>query len=463
MALFGGIGKALGLGTSQGRGFITGLASKVSEEIDADVKATEDRVSRLGDLRLERVSRNAERYQTENRENTDIITNMVKKLEGDTDAVQYLINEYGFVGAQEQVETLNELRQIDGETLSHTKLLDIQRKNGNPSTISNIAKQVTRPITDLDLSKTDPRVGFQRLFGTKEKSVAELARRSDDDIAAAGYGDLMKTSTQDDRAEIQGRRIYPWLNRLSGNPVQDNYTMGAIANKLVIRHENAEGADKEAIFQEMHVAKTLAADAQLKLKLAEGIGKPLTTAQVKSYNDITMKLLLPMYSKVTSGDFTISGEFIGAGRSLQQTEALQDAASVIGVVASEAQKSNVDPAIWQSDIQKIIRKKEIPTWNSETQQVESTGQVLIDVTQRMKNGDLVFPSFAIEPVEPEAGLGNVAGTTDNQRLANLIDAYRRATNTKERKTLRSLMLNQVHDGKPLTIEDIDLIAPLPSR
>ena len=195
MALFGGIGKALGLGTSQGRGFITGLASKVSEEIDSDVKATEDRISRLGDLRLERVSRNAERYQTENRENTEIITNMAKTLGGDTDSVQFLINEYGFAGAQDKVKQYEALSPYLSPEYDANTLLGIERKSGSNATISQISKFVTRPVQDLDLSKTDPRVGYQRLFGTEEASIAELTRRSNQDIEAAGYGDMTVSYT----------------------------------------------------------------------------------------------------------------------------------------------------------------------------------------------------------------------------------------------------------------------------
>ena len=96
MALFGGIGKALGLGTSQGRGFITGLATKVSEEIDKDLAKTDENVSRLAELRASRAERDDATNRAAKAASKLELQDMVSQLGNDPDAAQSLIDQFGY-------------------------------------------------------------------------------------------------------------------------------------------------------------------------------------------------------------------------------------------------------------------------------------------------------------------------------------------------------------------------------
>ena len=453
MALFGGIGKALGLGTPAGRGFVTGLATKLSEEIDADVEATQDRMSRLADLRLERVSRNAERYQTENRENTDIITNMAKKLEGDTEAVQFLIDEYGFVGAQAEVEKLSKLREIDGEILSPTRLLNIQRTSGNRSTISNIANRVTRPIQDLDLSKTDPRVGFQRLFGTEEASIAELTRRSNQDIEAAGYGDMMKTSTAEDMGVLQGRRVYPWLNTLTGNPQTDHMNMRVLANKLSDRYEQASGTKKEALFQEFETAKLLADDAKLKIELVASVGGPLSQAESKDFGRQMQKVMANAIGATSADDYS-NGVWVGAARSGAQLDALAEAEAITVTVANEAAKAGVDAATRQAALTLIAKSNRVPMFKDG--EIVPTDTPLIDVYALDDKDEPIFPMFKHKPPTGTDTGRAMAISAGNKTAKDLVDEGRAATTEAEKQSIRAELLSmKKDDDTPLyTVDQI---------
>ena len=365
MALFGGIGKALGLGTPEGRGFATGLMTKISEEVDADVKATEDNISRLGDLRLERVSRNAERYQTENRENTEIITNMAKTLGGDTDSVQFLINEYGFAGAQAKVKEYEALSAYLPQEYDASTLLGIERKSGSNATISQISKFVTRPVQDLDLSKTDPRVGYQRLFGTEEASIAELTRRSNQDIEAAGYGDMMKTSTAEDMGVVTGRRMYPWLDTITGNYQTDFINMSEKQNDLAARHAQAEeGPGKKALFDELMLAKSLADSAAAKRKLASSVGSPLKASDVRTTGRMfEEKIALSLGIIDPAYDFDQNGGYLGISRTALQRTAMGEARDVVIQTANTASADGVVAADYITTINKAITSNRVPIYN----------------------------------------------------------------------------------------------------
>ena len=460
MALFGGIGKALGLGTSQGRGFITGLASKVSEEIDSDVKATEDRISRLGDLRLERVSRNAERYQTENRENTEIITNMAKTLGGDTDSVQFLINEYGFAGAQDKVKQYEALSPYLSPEYDANTLLGIERKSGSNATISQISKFVTRPVQDLDLSKTDPRVGYQRLFGTEEASIAELTRRSNQDIEAAGYGDMMKTSTAEDMGVVTGRRMYPWLDTITGNYQTDFINMSEKQNDLAARHAQAEeGPGKKALFDELMLAKSLADSAAAKRKLASSVGSPLSLPDVKSTGRIfESNIALSLDILDSEADFDISGGYVGGSRSLAQRQAMGIARDITIDVANDASEDGIVSADYITTINKAITSNRVPVYRPETKTIIISDTPLIDKDARDGSGKLIFPEKIVDPAEIAQG-EKINSPSASDEVKNLVLKGQNATSETELDAIKGELVGKVHNGTKLTRADVENMFP----
>jgi len=461
MALFGGIGKALGLGTPGGRGFITGLAGSLSEKIDADLKATEDRVSRLGDLRLERVSRNAERYQTENRENTDIITNMAKTLGGDTDSVQFLINEYGFAGAQAKVKEYEALSAYLPQEYDASTLLGIERKSGSNATISQISKFVTRPVQDLDLSKTDPRVGFQRLFGTEEASIAELTRRSNQDIEAAGYGDMMKTSTAEDMGVVTGRRMYPWLDTLTGDYNKDYINMSAKQNDLAARHaQTEEGQGKKALFDELMLAKSLADSAAAKRKLASSVGSPLTSSDVRTTGRMfEYNIALSLGILDPDSDFDINSNYLGTSRTASQRQAMGEARDVVIKIANTASADGVVAADYITTINKAIDSNRVPVYNYETKTIIISDTPLIDTDARDESsGKLIFPEKIVDPADRALGdIVNSASASDE--VKNLISQGRNATSEQELKAIKGELVGKEHNGVKLTRADVENMFP----
>ena len=59
MALFGSLGKMLGLDTPFGQGLVTGLAEGVTREVKDDMKSRKERINRLADYKIKRDEANS--------------------------------------------------------------------------------------------------------------------------------------------------------------------------------------------------------------------------------------------------------------------------------------------------------------------------------------------------------------------------------------------------------------------
>ena len=188
MALFGGIGKALGLGTSQGRGFITGLASKVSEEIDKDLARTDENVSRLAELRASRAERDDSTNRAAKAASKLELQDMVSQLGNDPDAAQSLIDQFGYSQAKTYAQLIAKQSITSGVTPA--EIIGLSERNGSGATIEQLVKHVT-PIVDTSSSVGGTRgsvaVGFGKMFGGDEAAQKRYESQSDALIDAGGF------------------------------------------------------------------------------------------------------------------------------------------------------------------------------------------------------------------------------------------------------------------------------------
>tara|TARA_R110000803_G_scaffold206172_1_gene273269 strand:- start:51 stop:1400 length:1350 start_codon:yes stop_codon:yes gene_type:complete len=188
MALFGGIGKALGLGTSQGRGFITGLASKVSEEIDKDLARTDENVSRLAELRASRAERDDSTNRAAKAASKLELQDMVSQLGNDPDAAQSLIDQFGYSQAKTYAQLIAKQSITSGVTPA--EIIGLSERNGSGATIDQLIKHVT-PIIDTSSSVGGTRgsvaVGFGKMFGGDEAAQKRYESQSDALIDAGGF------------------------------------------------------------------------------------------------------------------------------------------------------------------------------------------------------------------------------------------------------------------------------------
>ena len=108
MALFGSLGKMLGLDSPFGKGLVTGLAEGVTREVKADMDDRKERINRIADYKIRRDQEEQERYQKEMRENLEKVRGIAGKA-GGVSGAEYLIRTYGLeeaVNKAGQIETL---------------------------------------------------------------------------------------------------------------------------------------------------------------------------------------------------------------------------------------------------------------------------------------------------------------------------------------------------------------------
>jgi hypothetical protein len=172
MAIFGSLGKALGLDSPSGRGFVTGFAEGVSRLAQKDIDRTLDMVDRTSDYRVRRTAEEASRFDKEEAENLEIIKNMSGKM-GDVGAVHYLIDKFGFKGAQERVEKIASIADYLGEKPVDLIGLD-QSTAANGATLDQMATFVTRPMTPFKTAGVAGKApGIMGMFGYDVGEAAE--------------------------------------------------------------------------------------------------------------------------------------------------------------------------------------------------------------------------------------------------------------------------------------------------
>ena len=82
------------------KGFITGLAESVDREIQKDMAETSENIRRISDIQVERGILDAKEAKAKEKELTKEMKKMQGELEGSADAVQYLIDRFGYEKAK---------------------------------------------------------------------------------------------------------------------------------------------------------------------------------------------------------------------------------------------------------------------------------------------------------------------------------------------------------------------------
>ena len=165
MAIFGSLGKMLGLDSPFGRGVVTGLAEGVTREVKDDMERMKNKVDRIADYKVKKTAEEEERYKKELSENLDEVKAIVGKM-GSVDGANYLIQKHGFRGAKERVEKISSMADYLG--VSPDEVIRMDNEAGPTGvTADQLAAFVTRPVAKVDTSvmgKADA-PGLMSIFG----------------------------------------------------------------------------------------------------------------------------------------------------------------------------------------------------------------------------------------------------------------------------------------------------------
>ena len=409
MAMFGSLGKLVGLDTSFGKGVATGFFTGIKENIEEDKKQTQTNISRLAQIRLDRASRDIERNQTETRANLKIIQDMEGKL-GDINAVEFLVRKYGVTEAQNVANNLYKKQAMMGGPSVYNVVdkLGLEERDGNV-TATQLADFATPGISVPKMEDLGSvAVGFSKLFGNDELAKQQMIDTSDAEIAVL-TGNYGKTSLNDMPPAIQGKGFYDWQIYSSDDPATNASNLSGVISRLQDAHSKATSTEKTAIEQEMMAAK-----AEQELMVAQSqykIGQDLNISQVEHYTSSITTLIAQKYGLGKVGDYlpTKSGTgviFNTLALSQQAQNMLTPAVNKQIKEIQKAQKNGVNAADISAAIQNINRGQNkffifVPADSSDPMSkpsLEATGEQFIDNEAKDGNGNLIFPG--VPPVTP---------------------------------------------------------------
>jgi hypothetical protein len=230
------------------KGFATGLANRVAKEIDDDMEKTEDNISRLAALRLERAANNEATNKKTRQEKEAEIKTMVSYLDGNTDAAQYLIDNFSYDRAKTIAANLATQKQKLG--LNPLDQIGLAQRTGKSVTLEQLIDSNTPylSLAPLDSVKGSVAVGFGKMFGGADASMQRLEKLSEGQMVAAGIEmpsgeDALKTMPP----TLQGDLKEYMLGRLD-TPKEEAERLYMLANNLQAKgkKEEAEAMRTEA-------------------------------------------------------------------------------------------------------------------------------------------------------------------------------------------------------------------------
>lgn len=239
MPLFG-----LKLG-SFGEGFVTGAARAVDREIQADIAKTDENVSRLAQLRMERASRTFEENKKTEKQKRAEIEKMVAEV-GSADGVQYLIDNFSYDEALKMSATLNAQKQTLGIDPLHE--IGLAERNGASVTVDQLVKYHT-PIVELppvsDLEGTVA-VGFGKMFG--RDAVAEVENLTNAEMAARGFVPQSGEEVVETLPPTLAGKLRPYMLGRLADPKKESERLHMVSSNLLARgdKEAAAAAKSEA-------------------------------------------------------------------------------------------------------------------------------------------------------------------------------------------------------------------------
>tara|TARA_B100001094_G_C18190396_1_gene806801 strand:- start:1227 stop:2723 length:1497 start_codon:yes stop_codon:yes gene_type:complete len=281
MAFLGGL-----FGDYKTKDVVTGAATAVTREIKDSMDKTDDNISRLSQLRLERVMRDQQKHDTDLAANLEIIKNM-EGMVGDADAVGYLIQEHGFAEAQNIAAELNRRKKASGGRIKPSEILGIEKSTGGAVNAMTLANYVTPSKSIASASEFgDAGIGIaSSLFGYGKD---EFKKRSDADIAAAGYADKIGKTSLTDLPTIKGKDLYEWQIYTSDNPARQAANLTTIISDLSKQLPTASSSEKEVIQDELTAATAERSLLELEYEYQKSLEmkgklKPMKAIEVQRY------------------------------------------------------------------------------------------------------------------------------------------------------------------------------------
>ena len=187
MALFGSLGKMLGLDTPFGQGLVTGLAEGVTREVRDDMKSRKERINRLADYKIKRDEEERERYTKEFNENLKKVQEIAGLVGGpdgpNINGAEWLIRTYGIDGAVKKADAFEIMR---GYGKNPTFLLDDE----NTTTFEDLARFVTADPTFTKLTARGTRAdtGLLAKIGLAPDIAVEAQKQRDAAASSLGIG-----------------------------------------------------------------------------------------------------------------------------------------------------------------------------------------------------------------------------------------------------------------------------------
>lgn len=447
---------------SFGKGLVTGLAESVERGILDDMDRLKEDTSRLAKIRYERGLRAKEDYDATMKENLEIIRDMEKKM-GSADAVQFMIDQYGFGEAQNLTAQLFERQKNSGGVFKASEALGLEMRGEGetPVTAMQLAKFVTPSYSISEGTASGYKApGFMSLFGADPSE--EITASSNRMLAEAGVPLDSKTSIQDMPSAVKGRGIREWEVYALDDPARDAARLRNLAKETYVEGHRTGDKDKIAEATEM-------------MSLAEiRLGEATSLQNLgKQYDEVDIGRSINAFSGVLgtavgmgkSGSYE-SGQYINNQMSNEQMIAVTAGAQALTDVASQARAAGVSPAVISDYMYKAALNNATLSFTSSDSAFVDGGTFSIGEVNSLIDTSLFTGSGGVNPQGGTGGTGPSTSSTTvttPKDLAGAIASNKgtfQNTNDPNEKTKiinRILRLGKINPqtNKPYTASEIE--------
>lgn len=414
------------------KGFIGGAAEAVEASVLEDMEQYEDDMSALAKIRFERGYAAKEEWDNTVKENKNIIDDMARKV-GGPDAVQFLIDEYGFAEAQNVASLLYERQNKTGGVFNIQEELALEQRTGGnaPVTTLQLAEFITPAysIPDVEAEYTAP--GIMGFFGADAD--AQVTARSNKFLAEAGVPTDMKTSIDDLPDVVGGQRIPEWKLYTLDNPAADAKRLLSVAKQLY------QSGDNDGAFE----AKALADARIFEANSLKNVNREYTPEQIKSKKNNIVASLASAVGAADKGQYQ-QGVYVNTSMEAEQFSALETAADTIILVTSQAFEAGVDPATITAMETKAYQTNQRLVFTPSDDFLSDGGVLsLVPDSTLIPDRKKLFPSSTVIPLNgnPNANLNVTASLPQN--LSNAIARNRIAYQQSNRQVDRDKIVKDV--------------------
>lgn len=183
MALFGSLGKLLGLDSPTGRGFITGFAETGTKLLQEDMKNEQEKIDRIAEYKIKKDQEDQDRYEKELRENTEALRNIVGQV-GNITGAEYLVRQYGIKGAIKKADTIEAVAGFTGQTP------DFFTKDENITKLEDLASFVTSAPKVSKVAPISSSGGLLSGLGLGRDLTGEVQAQVDEAASNLGIGTI---------------------------------------------------------------------------------------------------------------------------------------------------------------------------------------------------------------------------------------------------------------------------------